>query len=77
MLKVYVSKNCPFCRKVMKFVIDNHIEDKVHYVDRADAQVIRYLLDTTGRKTVPYLEDGDVAMHESNDIIAYIKKKFL
>lgn len=42
----------------------------------ADESIANELVEKGGKRQVPYLIDGDVAMYESDDIAAYIEKTY-
>lgn len=71
-LDLYYFDSCPYCQRVLK-VIDE-LKIKVTYKDiYEDLNTMQKLIAITGRKTVPCLFiDGD-PMHESADIINWLR----
>lgn len=71
-LDFYYFDACPYCQRVMKVI--NELKIKVNYKDiYADLNNMQKLVAITGRKTVPCLFiDGD-PMHESADIIDWLR----
>jgi len=74
---IYISHTCPYCKKVMDFVKENKID--VEYKDRSDKKIREELVSRAGKTQVPYLVDNNknTEMHESDDIITYLKKHYL
>lgn len=79
-LAIYEYYSCPFCARVRNFLADRGLE-----IERRDVlsrpEYRRELIEATGRSTVPCLrieeDDGSVRwMHESADIIAYLRTRF-
>ena len=72
-LKIYYFPSCPFCRIVLEEIDRQNLvvefcdiyEDESHY---------QKLLKDTGRTTVPCLYIDDNPMHESSDIINWLKE---
>lgn len=78
-LALYQFHACPFCVKVRRAM--HALNIKVELRDAKDnAQFRQELLEQGGRVKVPCLrieEAGEVRwMYESNDIIAYLQKRF-
>ena len=74
-LNFYYLPTCPFCQKVLRFMNENGIIIDMHSTTE---QVNKdFLLANGGKNQVPCLFIGDKAMYESNDIIAYLRAKFL
>lgn len=71
-LDFYYFDSCPYCQRVIKVIDEMKI--KVNWKDiYGDTTNLQKLIAITGRKTVPCLFiDGD-PMHESLDIIAWLK----
>jgi len=71
-LELYYFDSCPYCKRVLKVIDELNI--KVTYKDiYEDLNTMQKLIAITGRKTVPCLFiDGD-PMHESADIIDWLR----
>ena len=72
---LYYKPNCPYCQKVLAFAEEENVEfdlRDIHENGHASA-----LVKKGGKKQVPFLVDekGDIAMYESDDIIAYLTAK--
>ncbi|MCD4779561.1 MAG: glutathione S-transferase N-terminal domain-containing protein [Candidatus Omnitrophica bacterium] len=75
-LTLYYMSTCPFCLKVLEFMDDNGIGIPVK--DRnASAENLQELMKVGGKQQVPCLVINGKAMYESDDIIAWMKKKLL
>ncbi len=76
MLTLYVKTGCPYC----EHVIDVASELGVDYERKniQDAGVAEELIEKGGKRQMPYLIDHarNVAMYESEDIIAYMKEHY-
>ncbi|EDM26297.1 hypothetical protein LNTAR_24339 [Lentisphaera araneosa HTCC2155] len=75
-LKLYSSNGCPFCRKVTSFMSSNGIELDVEdpYSNRDAMSTFKKL---TGKTQVPCLMINGKPMHESDDIINWLRGEFL
>ena len=76
MLKLYQYTGCPYCAKVIKAIDELGLD--VELVDASWGNENSDQIEAwTGRRTVPFLvdEEADVKMHESEDIIAYLREK--
>lgn len=77
MIQLYLSANCPFCRKVLKAADQMGLEEGKNFTivnavpGTPGADVV---LKVGGDYMVPFLIDGDHFMYESDDIILYLKK---
>ena len=70
-LVLYKFDTCPFCIRVMRVLDQTGIE--VEYRDtHGDPEARAYLIERTGRTTVPCLFIDDVPFHESQDISAWL-----
>jgi len=79
MIKLYMGARCPFCQKVLKAAGRLGLEDGKDFttIDAAVGTPGReVVLRVGGKGMVPFLIDGDTAMYESDDIVAYMEKKF-
>lgn len=71
MYTLYYKPECPFCQKVLAFAEKHNITfDLKDINDEANAEE---LTAKGGRRQVPYLVDGEIAMYESDDIIAHLQ----
>ena len=80
MIELYIWNSCPFCQKVLRAAENMGLEEGTDYtiIDGGPGTVGRMTVQSRGGKSmVPFLVDGDVAMYESDDIIAYLKDKFI
>lgn len=78
MIRLYIWHSCPFCQKVLKAAEKLGLQEGVDYtlVDSGPGTPGRLKVQSIGGKSmVPFLEDGDHFMYESDDIIAYLKEK--
>lgn len=79
MLKIYQTATCPFCMMVVHEARNMGLQEGTDYqlINAARGTPGRAeLLEIGGRNQVPFLTDGDTAMYESRDIIAYMRNKF-
>lgn len=80
MVELYVTPTCPFCIKVMRAAEAMGLLEGQDYliVDAGHGTPGRKkVVDTGGKSMVPFLLDGDSWMYESDDIIDYLRKKFV
>ena len=76
MIELYLWEQCPFCRKVAEAAQDIGLIEGTDYriVDGSPGSLGRLTVENRGGKSmVPFLIDGETAMYESEDIIAYLK----
>lgn len=72
LLELYYFDSCPYCQKVLNIINEHKI--KVHYNDvHDDINILHKLHYITGSKTVPCLFINGNPMHESLDIINWLK----
>ena len=79
MIQLYMRDGCPFCRKVLAAVQQFGMEEGKDFavIDAAPETPGReVVLRVGGKAMVPFMIDKDVSMYESDDIIAYLEKKF-
>ncbi|HEB53975.1 MAG TPA: glutaredoxin [bacterium] len=79
MIQLYFDPACPFCIRVLDFLAEQEIPFEPRQISLgADSDTRRELIEMTGRSTVPFLVDPerDVRMHESLDIIDYIRTHY-
>ena len=72
-----MKPTCPFCRRVVAVV--ERLELDVDMKDiSADETLVDALIEHGGKRQVPYLidTDKDVAMYESDDIVAHLQKEY-
>ncbi|MEZ4215869.1 MAG: glutathione S-transferase N-terminal domain-containing protein [Myxococcota bacterium] len=79
-LSLYHFDSCPYCRFVRSAARELDLELELRDV-LGEPERMRELVEATGRQTVPCLRialpDGGVRwMHESRDIVAYLKERF-
>lgn len=74
-LKLYYSPTCMYCIKVLRFMEQNGITLELR--STAEPQNREYLITHGGMSQVPCLFIGDKPLYESNDIIAYLRKRFV
>lgn len=74
MITLYAKTNCGYTTRTIA-ALDAH---GLTYIKKniADQAVRDELIAIGGKCQVPYLIDGDVAMYESADIIAYIERTY-
>ena len=79
MIQLYFDPACPFCVRVLDFLAEEQIPfEKKQISLGAQSDNRKELVAMTGRSTVPFLVDPerDVRMHESLDIIDYIRTHY-
>lgn len=80
MIELYIWDSCPFCQKVLQAAEQMGLKEGREFiiVDGSPGSPGRLLVQQRGGKTmVPFLVDGPTAMYESNDIIDYLRNKFV
>ena len=77
-IQLFMYDGCSYCVKVVDFLKQHNLMDKVEFIDAGIAANRELLRSTSGRTQAPYLVDRDagIKMPESLDIIAYLMKKF-
>ncbi|KXO16380.1 glutaredoxin [Peptoniphilus sp. GNH] len=76
-LKLFVGTVCPFCKKVERFIDENKIYGIELKNINTDKEALDYLVEKGGKRQVPCLFIDEKPMYESEDIIKYLKEKFL
>ena len=77
LLELYNYENSPYCRKAREAMNELDLDYVVHSVARNSARRAQ-LIDLGGKMMVPFLVDpnADVAMYESDDIVAYLRATY-
>ncbi len=71
-LELYYYDSCPYCQVVMSAI--KKLKIKVEYTNiHQDSTALTKLTKDTGRKTVPCLYIDGKPMHESSEIIEWLK----
>ncbi len=74
---LYVGEPCPYCKRVTDFMKEHAISIPIVDVWKSDAAA-EELRSLSGKGQVPCLKIGkDKYMHESLEIIEYLKKQFI
>lgn len=74
-LELYFFPQCPYCQIVDQAIKASGMTNKVIYKDiHQDPKNKEFLVNLTGRGTVPCLLIDGKPMHESRDIAAWIQK---
>lgn len=78
-VKLFIYPVCPYCQRVMASLRDSGNINKVMVLD---ASIPKYLAElkrlTNGNTQCPFIfdEEKNIKMHESQDIIKYLNKRF-
>lgn len=72
MIKLYQFEMCPYCEKVCNKLDELKIKYEKIEVDPANKP--QFIIDLGG--TVPVIDDEGMQMNESEEIIAYLEKKY-
>lgn len=77
-IQLFMYENCMYCTRVLDFLKQYNLMDKVVLVSADKAENRALLRSISGRTQAPYLVDTDagISMPESLDIILYLGKKF-
>jgi len=72
-LDFYYFDSCPYCQRVIKTIekFNISVNWKDIYADKAN---MNFLVEKTGRKTVPCLFIDGQPMHESLEIMAWLEE---
>ncbi|MFY9282874.1 MAG: glutaredoxin [Miniphocaeibacter sp.] len=77
-LELYYKSTCPFSRKVLNFIEENNIKDKIVFKDIDLNEYDRETLEKVGGKVqVPCLFIDGKPMYESDEIINFLKENTL
>ena len=73
MIDLFVLENCPYCKKVMKYMDEHNFQ--YNKIDISEKTSEEALINIGGKRQVPFMVDKDrnIQMYESNDIIEYVK----
>lgn len=71
-ITLYQYATCPYCAKVRMALAELNLDHRIVEVEYGDAEVLGPL----GSETVPVIQDGDMTMNESGDIIAYLHQTY-
>ena len=74
-LKLYYLPSCPYCQRVLHFMSEQGI--LIDTCATTEPEHRDYLLKNGGKNQVPCLFIDGKAMYETNNIIAYLKSRFL
>ena len=74
-LTLYYSLSCPYCVRVLQFMRAHGIETGM--APTTEPENARHLTEVGGKNQVPCLFINGEALYESNDIIAYLQKRFV
>lgn len=74
--ELYYKAECPFCQKVLNYMMDNCQIKDVELVDIKEGNNNEDLIKRGGKDQVPCLFIDGKALYESDDIIKYFKENF-
>lgn len=75
-LELYYKVECPYCQKVLNYMMDNCQIKDVELVDIKEGNNNEDLIKRGGKDQVPCLFIDGKALYESDDIIKYFKENF-
>jgi len=75
-LELYYKAECPYCQKVLNYMMDNCQIKDVELVDIKEGNNNEDLIKRGGKDQVPCLFIDGKALYESDDIIKYFKENF-
>lgn len=75
-LELYYKSECPYCQKVLNYMMDNCQIKDVELVDIKEGNNNEDLIKRGGKDQVPCLFIDGKALYESDDIIEYFKENF-
>ncbi|MFW5856067.1 MAG: glutaredoxin family protein [Bacillota bacterium] len=74
-IALYYFPACPFCRKVLNYIEDNDLKDRIVLKNtRKDKAAKDYLIKEGGKDQVPCLFIEGRPLYESDDIINWLKE---
>ncbi len=74
-LDLYYFPSCPFCRRVAEVITELGMEKRIEMKNTMESEeALNFLLEKTGKRTVPCLFIDGVPMFESADIIRWLKE---
>jgi len=76
-LELYYFESCPYCQRVLGCLEELNKKNEVTFIDiKKDPQAKEKLFQETGRYTVPCLYIEGRPMHESLEIVRWLKTHF-
>lgn len=75
-LELYYKVECPFCQKVLNYMMDNCQIKDVELVNIKEGNNNEDLIKRGGKDQVPCLFIDGKPLYESDDIIKYFKENF-
>lgn len=75
-LELYYKVECPYCQKVLNYMMDNCQIKDVKLVDIKEGNNNEDLIKRGGKDQVPCLFIDGKPLYESDDIIKYFKENF-
>ena len=75
-LELYYKAECPYCQKVLNYMMDNCQIKDVELVDIKEGNNNEDLIKRGGKDQVPCLFIDGKALYGSDDIIKYFKENF-
>lgn len=75
-LELYYKETCPFCQKVLHYMMDNCQIKDVELVNIKEGNNNEDLIKRGGKDQVPCLFIDGKPLYESDDIIKYFKENF-
>lgn len=75
-LELYYKETCPFCQKVLNYMMDNCQIKDVELVNIKEGKNNEDLIKRGGKDQVPCLFIDGKPLYESDDIIKYFKENF-
>ncbi|MFW6281882.1 MAG: glutaredoxin family protein [bacterium] len=77
-LKLFYFSTCPFCRKVLKFIKKNNVEDNIVLKNiHEDRKAKEELKEVGGKEQVPCLFIDGKPLYESNSIIEWLNENMV
>ena len=77
-IKLYIYPKCPYCKKVIQFLKDNNVFEKITLINANKPHHYQALKEISKKDICPYLHDEvhNRKMGESSRIIQYFKQLF-